>query len=86
MKILMIATLILDLIALLLIVVEDITLFKSEKYFYALLTLFVPILGALIVMYKFGGKGKSPSNSDGGYSVDYPPSHLSGGDSGGGGD
>jgi len=83
MKIFIIATFLLDFIAILLIVLEDVLYEKFEKFLYTLFTFFVPILGALVVMYKFGGKGKASSNSNG-VSIDYPPSYSSGDSFGGG--
>ena len=80
-----IGVILLDFVAIILLSVENVYLFGIEKLKYFLLILFVPIVGALIVMYKFGGKGKSPSDVGGGNNAEFPPSYSSGGDSGGGG-
>jgi len=74
----------LDVVAILLVAIEDVYLDGLDRFKYYLFVLFVPIIGALYTMYKLGG-GKSPYR--GGTNGDYnSSSHWDSGSDGGGGD
>ena len=80
MKIFIIITILLDLVAILLVSIEDKYLDKKKKIIGILLILFLPIIGALITMYKLGTGSKYSSSNDSGFHGGYS------GGSGGGGD
>ena len=76
MKLLFILSIIilLDFIAIVLIAINEIEYLGKEKIFPILFVVFIPVIGAIVMILKLKGKGNQYYCSNGGENVDYPPS------------